>query len=343
MEKQPVYTYNDIALVPQYSTIKSRLDTSLETKLTRNLTVDMPLIPSNMDTVISTALGKIILENGGIPIYHRYCSIEDQIEFAFQMKGRCFLSCGVSIDDINMVSNIPCLGVCFDIAHGHCEKMVDAIKYIKLESPEKEVIAGNICTIEGYEDLVNAGADAIKVGVGSGSICTTRMVTGHGVSMFSSIYDINKYRLTLPVNKQVPIIADGGITHNRDVVLALAAGANSVMIGNLFAKSYQSAGEKVVKDGITYKKYRGQASREFQEEFYGSVKEGTTPEGVSSFIECKYSSHEFINNFCGGIRSGLTYSGAHNINELQKKAKFVFSHSSTSFMNESMYRVNIEN
>lgn len=335
-----VYTYNDISLVPQYSGINSRLDTKLNTKLTRNIKIDMPLIPANMDTVISIDLAKVVLENGGIPIFHRYCSIEEQINFSNQMEGKCFLSCGVSIEDIDKVINVPCLGICFDIAHGHCEKMIKAIKYAKYKCPSKEIIAGNICTIDGYIDLVNAGADAVKVGVGSGSICTTRMVTGHGISMFSSIYYISKYRSTLPTYKIVPIIADGGITHNRDVVLALSAGADSVMIGKLFAQSYESAGEKILKDdNKIYKKYRGQASREFQEEFYGSVKQGTTPEGVSAFIQCMYKAQDFIDEFCGGIRSGLTYSGAIDINELQSKAKYVYSHSSTSFMNESMYRV----
>lgn len=340
MQPTTVYTYNDVSLIPQYSTINSRLDTNLNTKLTRNLSIDMPLIPANMDTVISIELGKIVLQNGGIPIFHRYCSIEEQAHFSTQMEGKCILSCGVSIDDIDKVINIPSLGICFDIAHGHCEKMITAIKYAKNKCPNKEIIAGNICTIEGYFDIVNAGADAVKVGVGSGSICTTRMVTGHGISMFSSIYNISKYRSTLPSNRVVPIIADGGITHNRDVVLALSAGADSVMIGKLFAQSYESAGEKIVKDdNKIYKKYRGQASRDFQVEFYGSVKEGTTPEGVSAFIECIYKAQDFINEFCGGIRSGLTYSGANNIKEFQSKAKYVYSHSSTSFMNESMYRV----
>lgn len=333
------YTFNDITLIPQFSNINSRLDTSLKTRLTKNISVEMPLLPANMDTVISVELGKIILSKGGIPIYHRYCSLDEQKDFILKMEKKCFISSGVKKDDIEnakILLDFGAMGVCFDIAHGHCKLMIDAIKEIKSSYPNKDVIAGNICTPEAYIDLCKAGADAVKVGVGGGSICTTRMVTGHGVSMFSAIYDISKIK---KYKYNIPIIADGGIVNNRDVVLSLAAGADTVMMGNLFSKTFESAGEKFNKDGKLLKIYRGQASKEFQIDFYGKLKNGTTPEGISGLVECNKSAIELIDDLCGGLRSGLTYSGAIDIEELQNKCKFSIVHSPNSFMSESNTRI----
>lgn len=331
------YTYNDVTLIPRYSEIISRLDTSLKTKLTKNLLVDMPLIPSNMDTVISNDLAKIVINKGGIPIYHRFCSFNEQKEFVLSMNGLCFISSGIKTEDLanaKKLLDLGALGVCLDIAHGHCKSMIDAIKNIKFYYPNKDIIAGNVCTQKGYLDLCMAGADAIKVGVGSGSICTTRMVTGHGIPMFSAIYNISKIKF-----KDIPIIADGGIVNNRDVVLALAAGADTVMIGNLYARTMESAGEKFIKDNKTYKIYRGQASKEFQMDFYGELRNGITPEGISGFIECNKSAENFIDEFCGGIKSGLTYSGVKSIADLHINAKFAIAHSTNSFMFESNTRI----
>lgn len=331
-------TYQDVSLVPQFSNIESRLDTDLTTKLTRNITMTMPLIPANMDTVICPELGKIIVEKGGIPIYHRFCTQEEQKDFVKQMNGKCFVSCGLQKDEIQRVGELlelGALGVCIDVAHGHCQRMIDMIKALKQKYPRKDVIAGNICSNEAYIDLVNAGADAVKVGVGSGSICTTRMVTGHGVPTFSAIYNcrdlVKKYG--------VPLIADGGITYNRDAVLALAAGASSVMMGSLFAKCNESAGDKFEKDGKIMKKYRGQASSDFQKDYYGKVKKGTAPEGVAGYVECLYSAEDFIDEFCGGVRSALTYTGVRTIPDFQEKSKFIKTHSTGAYMMESRSRI----
>lgn len=331
------YTFNDITLIPQYSEILSRIDTDLSTRLSKDIYVNIPLIPANMDTVISEELGEIMLKNGSIPIFHRFCSIDEQKEFISKMNGQCFISSGVKNYDLEVCRELldfGAVGVCFDIAHGHCKMMIDAIKSIKLTHPNKQVIAGNICTPEGYIDLCNAGADAVKAGIGGGSICTTRMVTGHGLPMFSTIYNIGKIKR----GYDIPLIADGGITHIRDVVLCLACGADSVMMGNLFSKTYESAGEKFIKDGKYVKVYRGQASKEFQTDFYGKLKPGTAPEGISGFVECNRNAQEMIDEFCGGIRSALTYSGVQDIKSLYNKAKFSVAHSS-SFIIESNTRI----
>lgn len=334
------YTFDDIALVPQYNNIESRTDPNLNTLLTKNIEMNIPLIPSNMDSVISIELAEIIINNGGIPIFHRFCNIEKQIDFCKKFKNKCFVSCGLNDSDkLDKLYDAGALGVCIDIAHGHSKKMIDLIKHLKKKFPNKEVIAGNICTIDGYKDLVNAGADAVKIGIGPGAACTTRIITGFGVPQFSAIYDIAKIARKL----KVPIIADGGIRNSKDVILALAAGANSCMIGSLFNKTYESACDKFVIKDTNYIKiktndelkeslknnqdiyslYRGQASSHFQNDYYGGIKKGTVAEGTFFYNKCNNSTQDIIDKLCGGLRSGLTYGGSNNITELQRKAEFV--------------------
>lgn len=339
-----MYTYNDITLIPQYSDISSRLDTNITSFLSKNNKISIPVVPSNMDTVISLDMSKILIDNGCIPIYHRFCDLNQQKNFIKSLNGNCFISSGINEQDINNALELleyGALGVCLDVAHGHCKKMICAIKQIKRLFPNKDIIAGNVCTPEAYKDLVDAGADCVKVGIGSGSICTTRMVTGHGISMFSSIYNINQFRKKS--NYNIPIIADGGITHYRDIILALSAGAECVMMGKLFASTYESAGDKFEKDDVIpkglYKVYRGQASKQFQEEYYGNVKKGTIPEGISGLIYINTYTKNLLEDISGSIRSALTYSGCQNLLELRNNAKFIVSHSSDSFMKESNTRI----
>ena len=173
----------------------------------------------------------------------------------------------------------------------------------------------------GYHDLVNAGADAVKVGVGPGAACTTRVVTGFGVPQFTAIRDCAKVAERL----RVPLIADGGIKSSREMVLALAAGATSVMLGKLFSLTNESASEKRFNDQTKKQeaKYRGQASEDFQTDFYGGVKKHTVPEGVGFWADVTGPTQDLLDNLLGGLRSGLTYGGARNIKELQRKAEFV--------------------
>jgi IMP dehydrogenase len=341
------YTFDDVALVPRYNEIQSRLHTTLDTKLTKKISVNNPLIPANMDTVISFNLAEKVIEDGGIPIFHRFCSIEEQVKFCETFKDNCFVSCGVNDDEFNKLEqlfNAGALGVCIDIAHGHSKVIIDLISKIKKAFPDKEVIAGNICSEEAYIDLVNAGVDAVKVGVGPGAACTTRIVTGFGVPQFTAIYNIAQARNKLLSQLQVPIIADGGIRNSRDVALALAAGANSVMIGNLFSKTLESASNKYYKDKLDkynpilnlqeiynkyennfeiYSHYRGQASKNFQNEYFGKLKKGTVAEGIDFHTKCSGPVENLYNEINGGLRSALTYAGAKNIEEFQKNAEFV--------------------
>lgn len=319
------YSFDDVALVPQFNNIPSRTEPSLETWLTRNLKVQIPILASNMDSVIGEQLAEVLLANGSIPIFHRFTDFATQVKWVEKYRDKTFVSCGIlthKMDEIHALLDLGAAGVCIDVAHGHSSRMFKVIEEMKKRHPDKEIIAGNVCTAMAYHDLVNAGADAVKVGVGPGAACTTRMVTGFGVPQFTAIYECSQIAEKL----RIPLIADGGIRDSRDVVLALAAGASTVMIGKLFALTEESASHKrpstVSKEGFEAK-YRGQASEDFQIEFYGSLKEKTVAEGIDFWAPVSGKAQTLIDTLLGGVRSGLTYGGARNIKELQRKAEFV--------------------
>jgi IMP dehydrogenase len=323
MSFRKAYTFDDVALVPQCNNVPSRTEPSLESWLTKNQKISMPLLCANMDTVISAELADILIAYGSVPIFHRFTALNGQENWVKKYAHKTFISCGIQkIHDIEKLLDLGAAGVCIDVAHGHSDQMFRFIEQLKKTHPDKEIIAGNVCTSMAYHDLVNAGADAVKVGVGPGAACTTRIVTGYGIPQFSAIYDCAKIAEKL----RVPLIADGGIRNSRDVVLALAAGASTVMIGKLFALTQESAAPKRKVDkwpsGLEAK-YRGQASEDFQTDFYGGLKEKTVAEGVDFWAPVTGSAKQLIDQLLGGLRSGLTYGGARNIKELQRKAEFV--------------------
>lgn len=220
-----------------------------------------------------------------------------------------------------------------DIAHGHSENAIGALKRIKKELGDVEVVAGNVATAAGARDLINAGADAVKVGVGSGSICVTRLVSGFGVPQLTAIVDSAGYAS----RSGVPIIGDGGIRHPGDVTKAVAAGASTVMIGSLFAGTEESPGPTVLRDGVRYKLTRGMASltatlgRRIRENSQGPPREldleevidESVPEGVEGLIPYKGSLEEVVKQLVGGLRSGMSYCGARTVQELTKNAEFM--------------------
>ena len=320
-------TFDDVALVPRYNNVESRTEPDLHSWLTKNIRVGMPLVPANMDTVIGLDLAKVIVEYGGVPIFHRFTSLEEQRQWVSALEGNCILSCGVGkFDEVATIIDIGAAGLCIDVAHGHSERMVDLVKRIKDVYPDVEVICGNVCTARAYHDLVNAGADAVKVGIGPGAACTTRVVTGFGVPQFTAIRDCAEEA----AHFGVPIIADGGIRNSADIVKALAAGASTVMMGKLFALTYESAAEKRLEPGDEYgitkyisAKYRGQASKDFQNEYYGGLKDKTVAEGTDFWAPVEETAREVIDKLLGGLRSGLTYAGARSIEEMKRKAEFV--------------------
>ncbi len=339
MSMRKAYTFDDVALVPQFNNVPSRTEPLLETWLTKNRKMSIPVICSNMDTAISEELAEVLLKEGSIPIFHRFTSMQVQEHWVKKYKENTFISCGIlKIDETRKLLDLGAMGVCIDVAHGHSDRMFHFIQELKRTHPDKEIIAGNVCTAMAYHDLVNAGADAVKVGVGPGAACTTRMVTGFGVPQFTAIYDCAKIAEKL----RVPLIADGGIRNSRDVVLALAAGASTVMVGKLFAMTKESAAQKRSSENSPTgleAKFRGQASEDFQNDYYGGLKGKTVAEGIDFWGPVSGSAEELLNTLLGGLRSGLTYGGARNIKELQRKAEFV--EVTPSYMHESKPRPEI--
>ena len=238
---------------------------------------------------------------------------------------------GVAPDTIERVEALVEAGVdviCVDTAHGHSELVIETVRKIKQKFPKKDVIAGNVATAEGAEDLIKAGADAVKVGIGPGSICTTRVVAGVGVPQITAIMWVAK----VADRYGVPVIADGGIKYSGDITKALAAGASSVMIGNLFAGTKESPGEIVLYQGRSYKVYRGMGSidamkkgskdRYFRDD-YNVEEKKLVPEGIEGRVPYRGPVADMVHQLVGGLKAGMGYCGARNIEELRKKARFV--------------------
>lgn len=332
------FTFDDVALVPQFNNIPSRTEPNLDSWLTKDRKIHIPIIASNMDSVIGEEMADLLIKHGSIPIFHRFTEYEAQIKWVEKYRDKTFISCGIhthKIEETRKLLDLGALGVCIDVAHGHSDRMFRMIEELKKLHPEKDIIAGNVCTAMAYHDLVNAGVDAVKVGVGPGAACTTRVVTGFGIPQFSAIYECAQIAEKL----RIPLIADGGIRGSRDLVLALAAGASTVMIGKLFAFTKESAAQKRKSDqsptGLEAK-YRGQASEDFQNNFYGGLKDKTVAEGIYFWATVKETADQLIERLLGGLRSGMTYGGARSIKELQRKAEFVeVTH---SYLHESSTR-----
>ena len=452
-------TFDDVLLVPKRSPIVSRSQTNLRTKLSRNITLNIPIISANMDTVTESGMAIALAREGGIGIIHRFMTIEDQVDeilkvkrsesvmieqpytikpdltvaeakkamaeysvsgllveeagkllgiitrrdITFEKNNKLKVSelmtkdvitakVGITIDqakdilhnkrieklpvvddkkhivglitskDILKMEQYPyaskdkkgrllvgaAVGVkgdylertealleagadviVVDIAHGHSENAINTVHMIKKAFPDSELIAGNVATGEGSRDLIKAGVDAVKVGVGSGSICITRVVTGSGVPQLTAVIDSVK----VARDYEVPIISDGGIRNSGDITKALAAGASSVMIGSLFGGTDESPGKTLVKNGKKYKMYRGMASfyaslgRKYREAGPQVVDSDDlndyVPEGVEAMVPYNGSVVEIIRQMAGGLRSGLSYCGAKTIPEMQTNAEFI--------------------
>jgi IMP dehydrogenase len=237
---------------------------------------------------------------------------------------------GIRSDTIERVEELKKVGVdviVIDTAHGHSKGVIEMLKKIKKKFPELDVIAGNVATGEATLDLIKAGADAVKVGIGPGSICTTRVVTGVGVPQITAIMNCAE----VAIKYKIPIIADGGIKQTGDIAKAIAAGADSVMIGALFAGTEESPGEKVLYEGRSYKVYRGMGSLEAMksgsaERYFQDVEEDIkklVPEGIEGRVPYKGHLHDVVYQMIGGLRSAMGYCGARNIEEMKLKTKFI--------------------
>ena len=459
MEFREGLTFDDVLLVPKFSDITSRTQTNLETKLSRNISLNIPLVSANMDTVTESGMAVAMAREGGLGIIHRFLTIEEETNEVLKVKrsgsvmieNPYFISPkqtikdairymkekgvsgllvtdsesklvgiltrrdvmfesestqivndvmtkdvvtakpGLSLDeakeilrknrieklplvdeskyvkglittkDITNIENYPFAAkdkkgrplvgaavgikgdfmnrteslleagadvIVVDIAHGHSENAVNTIRHIKKAFPDSELIAGNVATAAGAEDLIKAGVDAVKVGVGSGSICITRVVTGSGVPQLTAVLDCAK------VGRQhdIPIISDGGIRTSGDVTKALAAGASSVMVGSILGGTDESPGSFISKNGKRFKIYRGMASfyaslgRKSKEIGHVSIEDDLNDyvaEGVEAMVPYKGSVADILKQLTGGVRSGLSYCGAHTIKQMQENAEFI--------------------
>ena len=316
-------SFDDVLLLPQYSDIISRSEVSLDSHL-GNIKATLPIVSSPMDTVTESEMASSISGLGGVAIVHRYNSIEDQVKMIQSVENRVDTvgaAIGVSGDFIERTAALTSTGVklvCIDVAHGHHAMVRYAIETIKKTfGSQVYLMAGNVATKEAFEDLANWGADSVRVGIGGGSICSTRINTGHGLPTFQSVLDCSD----VSDRMGVPMIADGGIKNSGDIVKAIAAGASFVMLGSLLSGTTQSPGRKIVKeDGRSFKEYRGMASERAQMKWRGRV---NSREGVSALVPFKGDVSDVIRDLDAGIRSGLSYSGSRTISEFQIRAKFI--------------------
>lgn len=316
-------TYDDVLIVPSKSAVRSRKDPNLSTRLTKKLKIGMPFISANMDTVTESGMAIAMGQLGGAGILHRFMSVEAQIEEVRKVRnsGVAVIAASIGVNEegraraealVREGANL----LTIDIAHGHSVAMIETLHWLRDKFQDKvELIAGNVATPEATEELIKAGADAIKVGIGPGSMCTTRIITGAGVPQLTAV----AWCAEVARNHGVPVIADGGLKSSGDVVKALAAGAETVMLGSLLAGCLETPGE--IHGGK--KHYRGMASRAAQVSWRGGLPEGMAPEGEATSVSVKGSVKDVVMELAGGLRSGMSYINADNLGEILEKARFM--------------------
>jgi IMP dehydrogenase len=319
--------YKDVFLVPQYSEVTSRsqVDTSVHIG---DFKIDVPVISANMDTVTAGEMAHAMAEGGAIGAIHRFMTVEQNIhEFQIgtgEKSHPCFVSIGVneeSKDRARKLYNAGARNFVIDIAHGHSRMMRDMTTWLRETYSDVYVMAGNVATAQAVKDLASWGAHAIKVGIGPGNVCTTKNVTGVTVPQFSAVMECATVLHGMYGNKPL-IVADGGITEIGDIAKALAAGADLVMCGRLFASAREAPGERVGGKKV----YRGMASRDAMLNIR-NASSLPTAEGVSTLIDAsEHSAIDIVNQIKGGLQSSFSYSNARNLCEFQMNAKFGVRH-----------------
>lgn len=316
------FTFDDVLIVPAKSDMRSRRDPDLTSQLTQKTAFSLPFISANMDTITEAPMAIAMDRQGGFGIIHRFMSISDQVNQVLEVKKsgtqNIGASIGVSSESQERAQALVEAGaniLTIDIAHGHSVQMLETLGWLKKTFPDVDVIAGNVASPEGTMDLIEAGADAIKVGIGPGSMCTTRIITGCGVPQLTAI----ALCAEVARSKGVPIIADGGIKTSGDIVKAFAAGASSVMLGSILAGTIETPG--LIQHGK--KLYRGMASRSAQDSWRGGVPTGMAPEGESTSVFIKGHLSDVVSELAGGLRSGMTYINATEVKDIATKARFM--------------------
>ena len=326
------FTFDDVTLVPQYSSVLPS-EAVTASKLSDNLNLQIPLMSSAMDTVTESKMAIAISKSGGIGIVHRNLSIEEQVKEVKKVKkNNCLVGAAIGVNPIDIEraeelfkANTDLIVI--DTAHGHTQKVLEMIKKIKKKLKNCTLCVGNIATGKAAKFLADSGVDIVKVGIGPGSICTTRLVAGIGVPQLSAVLDVKKALK----NYKTKIVSDGGIKFSGDLAKAIAAGADAVMIGSLFSGTIESPGKIVKYKGKLYKKFRGMGSvgamavgsadRYYQKKFKNVSK--YVPEGVEGMVKFKGTVKKTIHNLVGGLKSSMGYLGAKTIKDLQKKGEFV--------------------
>ena len=343
MKMKRALTYDDILLVPKYSEIETRNSIDLSTLVSRRYGILKPYVASCMDTVCEYRMAIKMVEFGGVGCIHRFMTVEEQCEQVGKVMEYIttnhmhenwgvmydnwhaeiqdipvMAAVGVSESDVSRAESLVKCGaniILIDVAHGHHKNVKNMIQKLREVLPERiDIIAGNISTEESAIDLCEWGADGLRVGIGGGSLCTTRVQTGHGVPNVSSIIDCVE-------GASVPVMADGGIRNSGDISKALSLGADCVMLGSLLAGTKESPGKIVEKsNGSLYKRYRGSASLETKSAHGQSTNH---VEGESTMIPFKGSVEFIVDKLTDGVKSALSYSGSKNIKEFHNKSEFV--------------------
>lgn len=319
------YSYDDVLIVPKYNKIRSRKEVDFKTKVTKNYSVNIPLIAANMDTVCEAEMAIALGKMGGLGVLHRFMTQAQQIAQVKRVKKEGLL-CAVAIGIKDYEERVPKLAeagvniLVLDIAHGHSKYAGKTLDWIKKYYPQLDVMCGNIATKDAAEYFLSKGADAIKVGIGPGSMCTTRIMSGAGVPQITALMDV--YEAT---KGEIPICADGGIKYPGDLVKAIGAGADTIMLGFIFAGTKEAPGKIIKKKGKYFKAYRGMASYDAtikKLELNKEKAEVISVEGESTTIPYKGPIEPIIKRFMGGLASGMTYIGADNMKRIIGKADF---------------------
>jgi IMP dehydrogenase len=319
--------FDDVTLVPNYSTVKSRKEPDVSVE---KLKLYVPVIAAPMNTVCEKTMAKTLLSYGADAVIHRYMSIEEQLSQAMDCNldsstpKMPFFAIGATGDYLERAKKLYDSGVrkfCIDVASGDSESCINAVKTLKSLVPDVVVMAGNVCTASGYANLAKAGTDLIRVGVGSGAMCKTRVVTGHGVPQLTALLWAAKAQQDFP---NTVMISDGGIRTSGDIVKALAI-ADVVMLGSLLAGTDEAPGQIIKENGEEYKLYAGMASEDGRSlnNWFDREKTSFIPEGESVRLKCKGPVINILDGLIGSLKVGMSYAGASSLRELKEKATFI--------------------
>ncbi len=317
------YSYDDVLIMPKYNTVTSRKDVDFSTQVTKNFRINNPFLIANMDTICEAEMAITIGHLGGLGVLHRFNTKEEEAKMVRAVKNEGLLcAAAIGVKDYEerakVLVDAGCDILVLDVAHGHSKMMGEVLEYIK-KNFSCDVMVGNIATKEAAEYFFKKGADALKVGIGPGSMCTTRIMTGAGIPQLSAIMDC--YDVV-----QIPICADGGVKMPGDVTKALGAGADTVMIGSIVSGCNETPGEIIEQDGQEFKVYRGMASYDAtlkKKQVDGKDTEIVSVEGEKTLVPVKGPVKDVLKKYLGGLASGMTYVGARKISDMKGKVDFV--------------------